>query len=64
MVNFQLGISGRIRVVCSPLGDAFIHELWKMFGASIFDDPLGRISKLVQSGTVSQYRAEFEGLMM
>ena len=27
--------------------DAFIHELWKRFGASIFDDPLGRISKLV-----------------
>ena len=44
--------------------DAFIHGLRKRFGASILDYPLGRISKRVQTGTVSQYRAKFEGLMM
>ena len=39
--------------------DASIHEPRKRFGAFIFDDSLGRISNLVQTGRVSQYRAEF-----
>lgn len=43
--------------------DVFIQELRKRFGASIYDDPLGRISKLVQTGTVATFRAEFEELM-
>lgn len=43
--------------------DVFLQELRKRFGASIYDDPLGRISKLVQSGTVAKFRAEFEELM-
>nr|XP_048334882.1 uncharacterized protein LOC125423780 [Ziziphus jujuba var. spinosa] len=43
--------------------DVFLHELRKRFGASIYDDPLGCISKLVQHDKVSQYCAEFEGLM-
>lgn len=43
--------------------EIFLRELRKRFGASIYDDPLGRISKLVQKGTVSQFRAEFEELM-
>ena len=41
----------------------FLHELRKRFGTSIYDDPLGKIAKLVQLGKVSQYRAEFESLM-
>lgn len=43
--------------------DIFIHELRKQFGASIYDDPLGRISKLVQTRKITHYRAEFENLM-
>ncbi|XP_062088840.1 uncharacterized protein LOC133795407 [Humulus lupulus] len=43
--------------------DSFIKALQQRFGTSIYDDPLGRISKLTQTGRVSQYRAEFESLM-
>lgn len=43
--------------------DTFLLELRKRFGTSVYDDPLGRISKLIQRGSVSQFRAEFEGLM-
>ncbi|XP_024024277.1 uncharacterized protein LOC112092413 [Morus notabilis] len=47
-----------------PSWEVFIYEMRKRFGASIYDDPLGRISKLVQTGTIAQFRAEFERLMM
>ncbi|XP_062119217.1 uncharacterized protein LOC133832962 [Humulus lupulus] len=43
--------------------DSFLMALQQRFGTSIYDDPLGRISKLTQTGRVSQYRAEFESLM-
>ncbi|XP_062104135.1 uncharacterized protein LOC133815295 [Humulus lupulus] len=43
--------------------DSFLQALVQRFGTSIYDDPLGRISKLTQTGRVSQYRAEFEALM-
>ncbi|XP_062093442.1 uncharacterized protein LOC133799441 [Humulus lupulus] len=43
--------------------DSFISALQLRFGASIYDDLLGRISKLTQTGLVSQFRAEFESLM-
>lgn len=46
-----------------PSWEVFLHELCKRFEASIYDDPLGRISKLVQTSKVSHYRVEFEGLM-
>ena len=36
--------------------EAFVRAIQLQFGASIYDDPLGRISKLVQTGKVSQYR--------
>ncbi|XP_062075982.1 uncharacterized protein LOC133780122 [Humulus lupulus] len=42
---------------------SFLRALQQRFGTSIYDDPLGRISKLTQSGRVSEYRAEFEALM-
>lgn len=42
---------------------AFLRALQQRFGTSIYDDSLGRISKLTQSGRVSDYRAEFEALM-
>lgn len=42
---------------------SFLRALQQRFGTSIYDDPLGRISKLTQSGRVSDYRAEFEELM-
>ena len=43
--------------------DSFLQALVQRFGTSIYDDPLGRISKLTQTGRVSHYRAEFEALM-
>ncbi|KAF4391556.1 hypothetical protein G4B88_030707 [Cannabis sativa] len=43
--------------------DAFIRALRLRFGASIYDDPLGQIAKLTQTGRVSQFREEFEELM-
>ncbi|XP_060969861.1 uncharacterized protein LOC133037067 [Cannabis sativa] len=42
---------------------SFLKALQQRFGTSIYDDPLGRISKLTQSGKVAEYRAEFEALM-
>ena len=43
--------------------DVFLHELQKRFGTSIYDDPRGKIAKLVQLGKASQYQAMFESLM-
>ncbi|XP_062104440.1 uncharacterized protein LOC133815643 [Humulus lupulus] len=43
--------------------ESFLRALQQRFGTSIYDDPLGRISKLMQKGRVSDYRAEFEALM-
>ncbi|XP_062109866.1 uncharacterized protein LOC133821735 [Humulus lupulus] len=43
--------------------ESFLRALQQRFGTSIYDDPLGRISKLTQKGRVSDYRAEFEALM-
>ncbi|XP_073153488.1 uncharacterized protein [Henckelia pumila] len=41
----------------------FLAELKARFGSSIYDDPLGRIAKLIQVDRVATYRADFEGLM-
>ena len=46
-----------------PNWDVFLTELYKRFGSSVYEDPLGMIAKLTQSGSVSTYRAEFERLM-
>ena len=43
--------------------EKFLLDLHDHFGSSIYDDPLGRISKLTQTGRVSQFQAEFEVLM-
>ena len=43
--------------------EKFIVDLQECFGSFIYDNPLGRISKLTQSGRVSQFRAEFTALM-
>lgn len=43
--------------------DSFLSELRKRFGASIYDDPVGCITKLVQTSTVAKFWAEFEMLM-
>ncbi|XP_062092349.1 uncharacterized protein LOC133798158 [Humulus lupulus] len=43
--------------------DSFIQALRMRFGVLVYDDPLGRIAKLTQTGRVSQFRAEFEALM-
>lgn len=40
-----------------------LSKLRKRFDASIYDDPLGRISKLVQTSTEAKFSAEFEELM-
>lgn len=42
---------------------SFIRALQQRFGTSIYDDPLGSLSKLTQAGRVADYRAEFETLM-
>ncbi|XP_062118768.1 uncharacterized protein LOC133832416 [Humulus lupulus] len=44
--------------------DVFLQELHKRFGTSVYDDPLGKIAKLTQIGSVTTYRAEFERLMI
>ena len=41
----------------------FLIDLKERFGSSIYDDPLGCISKLTQTGRVSKFRVEFEELM-
>ncbi|XP_062080683.1 uncharacterized protein LOC133785470 [Humulus lupulus] len=43
--------------------DSFLRALRLRFGVSVYDDPLGRIAKLTQTGRVSEFRAEFEDLM-
>ncbi|XP_062118280.1 uncharacterized protein LOC133831890 [Humulus lupulus] len=43
--------------------ETFINTLQLRFGASVYNDPLGRISKLTQTGRVAQFRTEFEDLM-
>lgn len=43
--------------------DSFLQALQLRFGTSVYDDPLGRISKLIQKGKVADYREEFEALM-
>lgn len=43
--------------------DHFLIVLQERFGSSAYDDPLGRIAKLAQTGRVSHFRSEFEGLM-
>ena len=43
--------------------DKFLVDIQERFRSSIYDDPLGRISKLTQTGRVSQFRAEFEVLI-
>ena len=43
--------------------EAFVRALRLRFGLSIYDDPLGKIAKLVQTGRVSAFREEFEQLM-
>ncbi|XP_062103343.1 uncharacterized protein LOC133814394 [Humulus lupulus] len=43
--------------------ESFLRALRLRFGVSIYDDPLGRIAKLVRTGRVSTFRAEFEALM-
>ena len=43
--------------------DKFLVDLQECFGSSIYDDPLGHISKLTQTRCVSQFRVEFEVLM-
>lgn len=41
----------------------FLTKLRKRFGATVYDDPLRQISKLVQTDTMEKFRTEFEGLM-
>ncbi|XP_073134566.1 uncharacterized protein [Henckelia pumila] len=43
--------------------DQFMQGVRCHFGASVYDDPLGKIAKLFQTGSVNQYRTEFGCLM-
>ena len=43
--------------------DKFLVDLQEQFGSSIYNDPVGCISKTTQTGRVSHFRAEFEELM-
>ncbi|XP_062104283.1 uncharacterized protein LOC133815460 [Humulus lupulus] len=43
--------------------ESFLQALQTRFGTSIYDNPLGHISKLTQTGRVSDYRTKFESLM-
>lgn len=41
----------------------FLNAVRKHFGPSQFEDAIGRLSKLTQQGSVTEYQTEFEGLM-
>ncbi|GKB54930.1 ty3-gypsy retrotransposon protein [Tanacetum coccineum] len=43
--------------------DGFLESVQNRFGPSKYEDPQGTLSKLLQTGTVTQYQAEFEKLM-
>lgn len=43
--------------------DVFLQDLCKRFGTSIYNDPLGRISKLTQVSTVAAFCSQFHNLM-
>lgn len=43
--------------------ESFLKALRIRFGSSIYDDPLGKIAKLILTGRVSAFREEFEQLM-
>ena len=43
--------------------DAFVESVKNRFGPSKCEDPHGALSKLLQTGTVTQYQSEFEKLM-
>ncbi|GJS12000.1 transposon ty3-G gag-pol polyprotein [Tanacetum coccineum] len=43
--------------------DGFLENVLNRFGPSKYEDPQGTLSKLLQTGTVAQYQAEFEKLM-
>ncbi|XP_030479163.2 uncharacterized protein LOC115696402 [Cannabis sativa] len=46
-----------------PDWETFLRALRSRFGTSIYEDPLGKIAKLVQTGIVANFREEFEQLM-
>ncbi|XP_060967566.1 uncharacterized protein LOC115704201 [Cannabis sativa] len=46
-----------------PDWESFLRASRLRFGVSIYDDPLGRIAKLVQTGSVANFQNEFETLM-
>ncbi|KAM6583243.1 hypothetical protein CsatB_010245 [Cannabis sativa] len=46
-----------------PDWESFLRASRLRFGVSIYDDPLGRIAKLVQTGSVANFWNEFETLM-
>ncbi|XP_073153183.1 uncharacterized protein [Henckelia pumila] len=41
----------------------FAKEIRSRFGSSVYEDPLGNIAKMMPTGSVAQYRTEFEALM-
>lgn len=45
-----------------PSWPAFLHALRTRFASSQFEDPSGALSKLTQTGTVTQYLSDFEDL--
>ncbi|XP_028237026.1 uncharacterized protein LOC114416364 [Glycine soja] len=45
-----------------PSWPAFLHALRTRFAPSQFEDPSGALSKLTQTGTVTQYLSDFEDL--
>uniref|UniRef100_A0A803Q2C7 Retrotransposon gag domain-containing protein n=1 Tax=Cannabis sativa TaxID=3483 RepID=A0A803Q2C7_CANSA len=46
-----------------PEWESFLRALRLLIEVSIYDDPLGRITKITQTGRVSTFNAKFEGLM-
>lgn len=40
--------------------DDFLRKIQKRFGPSVYENPLGRVSKLIQRDTVARFRLEFE----
>lgn len=46
-----------------PDWETFLRALRSRFGTSIYEDSLGKIAKLVQTGSVASFREAFEQLM-
>lgn len=63
MVKHPHGFNGWKKSGAINSWEDFLREVQKRFGPSLYEDPLGRISKLIHRDTVARFGSEFEELM-